>query len=103
MPTITEDKKMNNVNIVRAAALAVAFISGGVAYHTYFKTNHANYVELKNTKSGKFVIINDSKGEGHIYELNELEPVPIPNQNQNLSTYSSGTSQSYQLPMGNKH
>jgi len=92
---------MNNVNIVRAVALAVAFASGCVAYHTYFKTSHENYVELKNTKSGKFVIINDVKGEGHIYELNELEPVPVPNQN--LSTYSSGASQSYQLPMGNKH
>ena len=95
---------MNNVNIIRAIALVAAFASGGVAYHTYFKANHENHVELKNTKSGKFVIINDLKGEGHIYELNELEPVPVPvpNQNQNLSTYSSGASQSYQLPMG-KH
>ena len=92
---------MNNVNIVRVIALVAAFALGGVAYHTYFKTNHENYVELKNTKSGKFVIINDLKGEGHIYELNELEPVPVPNQN--LSTYSSVASQSYQLPMGNKH
>ena len=92
---------MNNANIVRAVALVVAFASGGVAYHTYFKASHENFVELKNTKSGKFVIINDLKGEGHIYELNELEPVPVPNQN--LSTYSPGASQSYQLPMGNKH
>ena len=51
-----------NMNTLRSLALAVAFLSGVVSYHTYFKATNTNLVKLENTKSGKFVIINDVKG-----------------------------------------
>ena len=93
MPTITENKRMNNA--IKVLTLITMFLSGVVAYHTYFRATHpdSDFVKLERTKSGQFVI-----KDGHIYELNELEPVPA--SNQNLSTYSSGASQSYQLPKG---
>ena len=80
---------------IKILTLITVFLSGVVAYHTYFKVAHpdSDYVKLERTKSGQFVI-----KDGHIYEINELEPVPTPNQN--LSTYSSGASQNYQLPKG---
>lgn len=80
---------------LKVITLSTIFMSGVVAYHTYFRATHpdSDYVKLERTKSGQFVI-----KDGHIYELNELEPVPA--YNQSLSTYSSGASQSYQLPKG---
>ena len=82
-------------NSIKVLTLITMFLSGVATYHTYFRATHpdSDYVKLERTKSGQFVI-----KDGHIYELNELEPVPA--YNQNLSTYSSGASQSYQLPKG---
>lgn len=81
-----------NTNILRALALTVTFLSGMVAYHTYFKATTANLVKLELTKSGQFVI-----KEGHIYALEELEAATI-----QTPAYSSGASQEYHLPTGRK-
>ena len=93
---------MKNLNVLRALALAVTFLSGMVAYHTYFKATNTNLVKLENTKSGKFVIINDVKGDGHIYELNELEMASKPFNEPTMQSYSEGGSQSYHMPTGKK-
>lgn len=91
-----------NTNTLRSITIAVAFLSGVVSYHTYFKVTNTNLVKLENTKSGKFVIINDVKGEGHIYELNELEMASKPFTEPAMPSYSEGASQSYHIPTGKK-